>query len=390
MALINKGTRIARFSTDGEIGWVPLIPRLGSYESFEEYIDEYDPGSIDYGDGPLTAALLEPGGSTWDDAAEDLDLDLYTLPDNHQLFTAQTKVYAFVEGRNPASAPLEKAITAPSVGGGEAAVIRRLSEIASRCGVYVPDDATVIDVLNIISIITNSPIWALNAILPRTGADAPAGNVSLGLAPNQNELSWIAYNHRSAYANVFTLLNRDLRILHGVNYAILPDDDHTDVHTTDSAFFGVADRSIVKTHRYRSSDVGMGGRVMELRDLDSDYSPNLHGGQPEARTPELLRLDKYLATLGNAPRGTNVFVAIYSTNKGDTVTINGTRIPAFKVTVDDLYERCELYGRTDFQVMRKQTRAYGVNRNRPPMFGDYILNGTPSGNAVLAHIQKQR
>lgn len=390
MALINKDTRIARFSTDGEIGWVPLIPRLGSYESFEEYIAEYDPGSIDYGNGPLMDALLEPGGSVWDDAAEDLDLDLYSLPDGHQLFTAQTKVYAFIEGRTPASAPLAKAIAAPSVGGGEAAVMRRLSDIASRCGVYVPDGATVIDVLNIISIITNSPIWALNAILPRTGADAPAGNVSLGLAPGQNELSWIAYNHRSAYVNVFTLLNQELRASHGVNYAILPDDDHTDVHTTDSAFFGVADRSTVKTHRYHSSDVGRGGRVMELRDLDSDYSPNLHGGQPEARTPEVLRLDKYLATLGNAPRGTNVFVAIYSTNKGDTVTINGTRIPAFKVTVEDLYERCELYDRTDFKVMRKQMRAYGVNRGRPPMFGDYILNGVPSGNAVLAYIQKQR
>lgn len=390
MALINKDTRIARFSTDGEIGWVPLIPRLGSYESFDEYVVEYDPGNIDYGNGPLMDALLEPGGSVWDDAAEDFDLGLYALPDGHQLFTAQTKVYAFVEGRTPASAPLAKAIAAPSVGGGEAAVMKRLSEVASRCGVYVPDGVTVIDVLNIISIITNSPIWALNAILPRTGADYPAGNVSLGLAPGQNELSWIAYNHRSAYVNVFTLLDQELRASHGVTYAILPDDDHTDVHTTDSAFFGVADRSIVKTHRYHSSDVGRGGRVMELRDLDSDYSPNLHGGQPEARTPELLRLDKYLATLGNAPRGTNVFVAIYSTNKGDTVTINGTRIPAFKVTVEDLYERCELYGRTDFQIMRKQMRAYGVNRGRPPQFGDYILNGVPSGNAVLAYIQKQR
>lgn len=390
MAIINKDTQIARFSTDGEIGWVPLIPRLGSYESFDEYVVEYDPGNIDYGNGPLMDALLEPGGSVWADAAEDLDLGLYTLPDGHQLFTAQTKVYAFVEGRTPASAPLAKAIAAPSVGGGEAAVMKRLSEVASRCGVYVPDGVTVIDVLNIISIITNSPIWALNAILPRTGADAPAGNVSLGLAPGQNELSWIAYNHRSAYVNVFTLLDQELRASHGVTYAILPDDDHTDVHTTDSAFFGVADRSIVKTHRYHSSDVGRGGRVMELCDLDSDYSPNLHGGQPEARTPELLRLDKYLATLGNAPRGTNVFVAIYSTNKGDTVTINGTRIPAFKVTVEDLYERCELYGRTDFQIMRKQMRAYGVNRGRPPQFGDYILNGVPSGNAVLAYIQKQR
>jgi hypothetical protein len=390
MALINKDTRIARFSADGEIGWVPLVPNLESYESFDEYVVEYDPGNIDYGNGPLMDALLEPGGSVWDDAAEDLDLDLYALPDGHQLFTAQTKVYAFVEGRTPTSAPLAKAIIAPSVGGGEPIVMRRLSDIASRCGVYVPDGATVIDVLNIISIITNSPIWALNAILPRTGADTPAGNVSLGLAPGQNELSWIAYNHRSAYVNVFTLLDQELRASHGVTYAILPDDDHTDVHTTDSAFFGVADRSIVKTHRYHSSDVGRGGRVMELRDLDSDYSPNLHGGQPEARTPELLRLDKYLATLGNAPRGTNVFVAIYSTNKGDTVTINGTRIPAFKVTVENLYERCELYGRTDFQIMRKQMRAYGVNRGRPPQFGDYILNGVPSGNAVLAYIQKQR
>ena len=390
MALINKDTRIARFSADGEIGWVPLVPNLESYESFDEYVVEYDPGDIANGDGPLMDALLEPGGSVWDDAAEDLGLGLYALPDGHQLFTAQTKVYAFVEGRTPASAPLAKAIAAPNVGGGEPLVMRRLSDIASRCGVYVPDGATVIDVLNIISIITNSPIWALNAILPRTGADAPAGNVSLGLAPSQNELSWIAYSHRSAYVNVFTLLNQELRASHGVNYAILPDDDHTDVHTTDSAFFGVADRSVVKTHRYHSSDVGRGGRVMELRDLDSDYSPNLHGGQPEARTPELLRLDKYLATLGNAPRGTNVFVAIYSTNKGDTVTINGTRIPAFKVTVEDLYERCELYGRTDFKVMRKQMHAYGVNRGRPPMFGDYILNGVPSGNAVLAYIQKQR
>lgn len=390
MAIINKDTQIARFSTDGEDGWVPLIPDLQSYVSFEEYIDEHDPGSINYGDGPLMDALLEPGGATWDDAAEDLSLDLYTLPDGHQLLTAQTKVYAFMEGKNPSSAPLAKAIAAPSVGGGEATVMRRLSDIASRCGVYVPDGATVIDVLNIISIITNSPIWALNAILPRTGAETPAGKVSLGLSPGQNELSWIAYNHRSAYVNVFTLLNQELRASHGVNYAILPDDDHTDVHTTDSAFFGVADRSIMKTHYYKPSDGSRKGRVMELRDLDSDYSPNLHGGQPKARTPELLRLGKYLATLANAPRGTQIPVAIYSTNKGDTVTINGTRTPAFKVPVEDLYERCELYGRTDFKVMREQMRAYGVNRSRPPRFGNYILTGTPSGNAVLAYIQKQR
>ena len=390
MALINKDTRIARFSNDGEIGWIPLVPNLESYESFDEYVVEYDPGDIANGDGPLMDALLEPGGSVWDDAAEDLDLGLYALPDGHQLFTAQTKVYAFVEGRTLTSAPLAKAIAAPSVGGGEPIVMRRLSDIASRCGVYVPDGATVIDVLNIISIITDSPIWALNAILPRTGADTPAGKISLGLAPDQNELSWIAYNHRSAYVNVFTLLNQELRASHGVTYAILPDDDHTDVHTTDAAFFGVTDRSIMKTYRYKTADGSRRGRVMELRDLDSDYSPNLHGGQPEARTPELLRLGKYLTTLGNAPRGTSIPVAIYSTNKGDTVTVNGTRIPAFKVTVEDLYERCELYGRTDFQVMREQARAYGVNRNRPPMFGDYILTATPSGNAVLAYIQKQR
>ena len=388
MALINKDTRIARFSTDCETGWVPLVPNLESYESFDEYIAEYDPGDIVNGDGPLMDALLEPGGSVWDDAAEDLDLGLYSLTDGHQLFTAQTKVYAFVEGRTPASAPLTKAIAAPSVGGGESLVMRRLSDVASRCGVYVPDGATVIDVLNIISVITNSPIWALNAILPRTGADTPTGKVSLGLAPDQNELSWIAYNHRSAYVNVFTLLDQELRASHGVNYAILPDDDHTDVHTTDSAFFGVADRSIMKTYRYKPADAGRRGWVMELRDLDGDYSPNLHGGQPKARAPELLRLGKYLATLVNAPRGTQIPVAIYSTNKGDTVTINGTRIPAFKVTVEDLYERCELYWRTDFKVMREQMRAYGVNRSRPPRFGDYILTGTPSGNAVLAYIQK--
>lgn len=388
MALINKDTRIARFSTDCETGWVPLVPNLESYESFEKYVAEYDTGDINYGDGTLMDALLEPGGSVWDGAAEDLDLGLYSLPDGHQLFTAQTKVYAFVEGRTPASAPLAKAIAAPSVGGGESLVMRRLSDAASRCGVYVPDGATVIDVLNIISVITNSPIWALNAILPRTGADTPAGKVSLGLAPDQNELSWIAYNHRSAYVNVFTLLDQELRASHGVNYAILPDDDHTDVHTTDAAFFGVADRSIMKTHRYKPADAGRKGRVMELRDLDSDYSPNLHGGQPKARTPELLRLGKYLATLVNAPQGTQIPVAIYSTNKGDTVTINGNRIPAFKVTVEDLYERCELYGRTDFKVMREQMRAYGVNRSRPPRFGNYILTGTPSGNAVLAYIQK--
>lgn len=312
MALINKDTRIARFSNDGEIGWVPLVPNLESYESFDEYVVEYDPGDIANGDGPLMDALLEPGGSVWDDAAEDLDLGLglYALPDGHQLFTAQTKVYAFVEGRTLTSAPLAKAIAAPSVGGGEPIVMRRLSDIASRCGVYVPDGATVIDVLNIISIITDSPIWALNAILPRTGADTPAGKISLGLAPDQNELSWIAYNHRSAYVNVFTLLNQELRASHGVTYAILPDDDHTDVHTTDAAFFGVTDRSIMKTYRYKTADGSRRGRVMELRDLDSDYSPNLHGGQPEARTPELLRLGKYLTTLGNAPRGTSIPVAI--------------------------------------------------------------------------------
>lgn len=387
MALINKDTRIARFSTDGEDGWVPLIPRLQSYESFEDYVAERDSGSIDYGDGPLMDALLEPGGATWDDAAEDLCLDLYTLPDGHQLFTAQTKVYAFMEGKNPTSAPLAKAIAAPSVGGGEATVMRRLSDIASRCGVYVPDGATVIDVLNIINIITNSPIWALNAILPRTYADTPAGKVSLGLAPDQNELSWIAYSHRSAYVNVFTLLDQELRASHGVNYAILPDDDHTDVHTTDSVFFGVQDRSIMKTHRYERSDAGRGGKVMELRDLDAN---RFRADETEGRIPELLRLEKYLRTLRNTPRGTPVPVAIYSTNRGDTVTINGTRIPAFKVTVDNLYKYCELYDRTDFKVLRKQMRAYGVNRGRPPMFGDYILNGVPSGNAVLAYIQKQR
>lgn len=105
--------------------------------------------------------------------------------------------------------------------------------------------------------------------------------------------------------------------------------------------------------------------------------------------PELLRLDKYLATMKNLPQGTQVPIAIYSTNKGDTITVNGTRIPAFKIVAEDLYERCELYDRTNFRVMRKPVRSYGRFQLRP-QFGSHILTPTPSGNAILAHIQKQR
>ena len=110
------------------------------------------------------------------------------------------------------------------------------------------------------------------------------------------------------------------------------------------------------------------------------------------------RFDKYLeetalqslcARLQSPPQGTQVPIAIYSTNKGDTITVNGTRIPAFKIVAEDLYERCELYDRTNFRVMRNPVRSYGRFQLRP-QFGSHILTPTPSGNAVLAHIQKQR
>lgn len=44
---------------------------------------------------------------------------------------------------------------------------------------------------------------------------------------------------------------------------------------------------------------------------------------------------------------------------------------------------------SDFRVMRQPIRSYGRFQLRP-QFGPHILTPTPSGNAVLAHIQKQR
>lgn len=239
------------------------------------------------------------------------------------------------------------------------------------------------DVLNLISMATNSPLWALNCLL-RAQSSQSGNQLTLGYHENQRESSWIAATHNSGYACAFDILDQDLRRDYGVNYVIVPDDDHNDYFYTNAQY---RDKNM-KCLRYKEN--GVVGDAIELIDLDGGNAyPNLHNCQPETRMPELLRLDKYLATMKNLPQGTQVPIAIYSTNKGDTITVNGTRIPAFKIVAEDLYERCELYDRTDFRVMRKPVRSYGRFQLRP-QFGSHILTPTPSGNAVLAHIQKQR
>ena len=93
--------------------------------------------------------------------------------------------------------------------------------------------------------------------------------------------------------------------------------------------------------------------------------------------------------LRNVMIDTSVGPLVGVTNGNGVVYVNGTRIPAFKIVAEDLYERCELYDRTDFRVMRQPIRSYSRFQLRP-QFGPHILTPTPSGNAVLAHIQKQR
>ena len=311
---------------------------------------------------------------------EEFLLDLYEGWGHIPMVGPDTPVFAFVEGKAPTSAPLSKAISSPLIGGGETLALKVLHEVADRRNIYVPSDATVYDVLNLISMATNSPLWALNCLL-RAQSSQSGNQLTLGYHENQRESSWIAATHNSGYACAFDLLDQDLRRDYGVNYVIVPDDDH---FYTNAQY---RDKNM-KVMRYKEN--GVVGDAIELLDLDGGNAyPNLHGCQPKTRMPELLRLDKYLATMKNLPQGTQVPIAIYSTNKGDTITINGTRIPAFKIVAEDLYERCELYDRTDFRVMRQPIRSYGRFQLRP-QFGKHILTPTPSGNAVLAHIQKQR
>lgn len=387
MALINKDTRFARYSAEEGVGWVPLVPGLDTSPSFDKYLEETAYYVNDYSDRSegnlLRDSLLDPLGPVWDDMNEEFLLDLYEGWDHIPMVSPDTPVFAFTEGKAATSAPLSKAVSSPLIGGGETLALKVLHLAADSRNIYVPDNATVYDVLNLISMATNSPLWALNCLLRAQNTQA-FPQLALGYHENQRESSWIAATHNSGYACAFDLLDQDLRRDYGVNYVIVPDDDHNDYFYTSNKY---RDKNM-KCLRYKEN--GVVGDAIELIDLDGGNAyPNLHGCQPETRMPELLRLDKYLATMKNLPQGTQVPIAIYSTNKGDTITVNGTRIPAFKIVVEDLYERCELYDRTDFRVMRKPVRSYGRFQLRP-QFGPHILTPTPSGNAVLAHIQKQR
>ena len=387
MALINKDTRIARYSAEEGVGWVPLVPGLDTSPSFDKYLEETGYYINDYSDRDednlLRDSLLDPLGPVWDDMNEEFLLDLYEDWGHIPMVTPDTPVFAFVEGKAPTSAPLSKAVSSPLIGGGETLALKVLREVADSRNIYAPDGVTVYDMLNLISMATNSPLWALNCLL-RAQSSQSGNQLTLGFNESQRESSWIAATHKSGYACAFDLLDQDLRRDYGVNYVIVPDDDHNDYFYTNAQY---RDKNM-KVMRYKEN--GVVGDAIELLDLDGGNAhPNLHGCQPKTRMPELLRLDKYLATMKNLPQGTQVPIAIYSTNKGDTITINGTRIPAFKIVAEDLYERCELYDRTDFRVMRQPIRSYNRFQLRP-LFGHHILTPTPSGNAVLAHIQKQR
>lgn len=387
MALINKDTRIARYSAEEGVGWVPIVPGLDTSQSFDKYLEETGYYINDYSDRDedtlLRDSLLDPLGRTWNDMNEEFLLDLYADWDHIPMVGPDTPVFAFVEGKAPTSAPLSKAISSPLIGGGETLALKVLREVTDSRNIYAPDGVTVYDMLNLISMATNSPLWALNCLL-RAQSSQSGNQLTLGYHENQRESSWIAATHKSGYACAFDLLNQELRRDYGVNYVIVPDDDHNDYFYTNAQY---RDKNM-KVMRYKEN--GVVGDAIELLDLDGGNAyPNLHNCQPKTRMPELLRLDKYLATMKNLPQGTQVPIAIYSTNKGDTITVNGTRIPAFKIVAEDLYERCELYDRTDFRVMRQPIRSYSRFQLRP-QFGHHILTPTPSGNAVLAHIQKQR
>jgi hypothetical protein len=387
MALINKDTRIARYSAEEGVGWVPLVPGLETSPSFDKYLEETGYYINDYSDRDednlLRDSLLNPQGPVWDDMNEEFLLDLYKDWDHIPMVGPDTPVFAFIEGKAPTSAPLSKAISSPLIGGGETLALKVLREVADSRNIYAPDGVTVYDMLNLISMATNSPLWALNCLL-RAQSSQSGNQLTLGYHENQRESSWIAATHKSGYSCAFDLLDQDLRRDYGVNYVIVPDDDHNDYFYTNAQY---RDKNM-KCLRYKEN--GIVGDAIELLDLDGGNAyPNLHNCQPETRMPELLRLDKYLATMKNLPQGTQVPIAIYSTNKGDTITVNGTRIPAFKIVAEDLYERCKLYDRTDFRVMRQPIRSYSRFQLRP-LFGPHILTPTPSGNAVLAHIQKQR
>lgn len=387
MALINKDTRIARYSAEEGVGWVPIVPGLDTSQSFDKYLEETGYYINDYSDRDedtlLRDSLLDPLGRTWNDMNEEFLLDLYADWDHIPMVGPDTPVFAFVKGKAPTSAPLSKAISSPLIGGGETLALKVLREVTDSRNIYAPDGVTVYDMLNLISMATNSPLWALNCLL-RAQSSQSGNQLTLGYHENQRESSWIAATHKSGYACAFDLLNQELRRDYGVNYVIVPDDDHNDYFYTNAQY---RDKNM-KVMRYKEN--GVVGDAIELLDLDGGNAyPNLHNCQPKTRMPELLRLDKYLATMKNLPQGTQVPIAIYSTNKGDTITVNGTRIPAFKIVAEDLYERCELYDRTDFRVMRQPIRSYSRFQLRP-QFGPHILTPTPSGNAVLAHIQKQR
>ena len=183
MALINKDTRIARYSAEEGVGWVPLVPGLDTAPSFDKYLEEtgyYVNDYSDRGEGNLLRdSLLNPLGPVWDDMNEEFLLDLYADWDHIPMVGPDTPVFAFVEGKAPTSVPLSKAISSPLIGGGETLALKVLHEAADRRNIYVPSDATVYDVLNLISMATNSPLWALNGLL-RAQSSQSGNQLTLG------------------------------------------------------------------------------------------------------------------------------------------------------------------------------------------------------------------
>ena len=117
MALINKDTRIARYSAEEGVGWVPLVPDLATSARFDKYLEEtayYVNDYSDRGEGNLLRdSLLNPRGPVWDDMNEEFLLDLYEGWDYIPMVGPDTPVFAFTEGKAATSAPLSKAISSP-------------------------------------------------------------------------------------------------------------------------------------------------------------------------------------------------------------------------------------------------------------------------------------
>ena len=115
MALINKDTRIARYSAEEGVGWVPLVPGLDTSPSFDKYLEETAYYVNDYSDRGeddlLRRSLLNPLGPVWDDMNEEFLLDLYEDWDHIPMVNPDTPVFAFAEGKAATSAPLSKAIS---------------------------------------------------------------------------------------------------------------------------------------------------------------------------------------------------------------------------------------------------------------------------------------